>query len=119
MRIVLLLATVLCCALPTHGNAQSHIAVSMGVRDLVRAELPSGQLVQVRGFLETSGNGTTLRDADSGQKVDLDFSTSTVQMDRLLNARGASPVELTARIRNGAGKDKLTLVVIGGMGLTP
>lgn len=69
--------------------------------------------------LEVSGNGATLRDANSGQKVDLDFSASTVQMDRLLNDEGGSPVELTARIRNGSGKDKLILIVIGGTGLTP
>jgi hypothetical protein len=117
MRVAVLML-LLACGVSGLVNAQSGMAVPISVRDLIRADLPTGRLVRVSGYLETTGQTTLLRDLSTGQKISLDFAVSAIPRDRLVRANGNSPVEITGRTKAPPEQGRAELVVLGGIALT-
>lgn len=105
-------------AIAEPAGAQQQLAIPTTVRSVLRSPL-EGRLVRISGYLEIVGQGVVLRDAITGHKIDLDFSKSTVPLERLIRIDGSSPAEITGRMKASTNNGRPSLAVIGGIALTP
>lgn len=98
----------------------SELAVAASVKDV--AKLRPGLLVQVKGYVRVDSQGDfQLESPESGRKIALDFSRSTItpQANGLDQAESGVviPIEVVGRVSNANGAG--AIVVIGYTRLTP
>ena len=113
------LATLCLSMLMPVASAQQPLAVPMDVKTIVNGPPKVGFLLRVNGYLETNGKDIVLRDATTGHKVVLDFSSSTASPEALGGNGALMPVEVTGRMLSASRKGRPVIGVIGVMNLTP
>lgn len=120
MRSISIMAVALALAAAfSQATAQQQLAIPMDVRSLTRSPPTAGRLVRVSGHLEQVGQEVVLRDLDTGQKVDLDFTGSAVPVENLLRGAGPSPAEVTGRMKSTSNNGRPSVDVIGAIALNP
>jgi hypothetical protein len=97
------------------ASAQQQLAIPSTVRSVLRSPPAEGTLLRISGYLEIVGQGVAIRDEATGQKIDLDFSKSTVPLDALIRIDGKSPAEITGRMKASTNNGRPSLAVVGGI----